>query len=94
MTEALDHSKLCEGVIQRKIGTSTGCRLFCCETVNGAETSFGGSPSCLNRELFQDESGLKLSFSNGIMKDLIKQCETPVCLYAFSLELFLLLKVR
>jgi len=59
-----------------------------------AETSFGGSPSCLKRELFQDESLLKPPFTNDIMKDHIKECEIPVCLYACFPEGFLLLKAR
>lgn len=56
----------------------------------GAETSFGGSPSCLKR----DESVPKPPFTGDIMKDRIKRCETPVWLYPFSLEQFLLLKVE
>lgn len=67
------------------------CVRFCSETMNGrrlcdAETSFGGSPSCLKRELFHDESLLKPPFTNDIMKDLIKECEIPVCLHACFVE--------
>lgn len=54
----------------------------------GAETSFGGSPSCLKR----DESVPRPPFTSDIMKDRIKRCETPVCLYPFFSEQFLLLK--
>lgn len=57
-----------------------------------AETSFGGSPSCLKRELFQDESLPKASFTDDIMKDHIKECEIPVCLYACFPEGSLIVK--
>lgn len=59
-----------------------------------AETSFGGSPSCLKRELFQDESLLKPPFTNDIMKDHIKECEIPVCLYACFPEGNLIVKSK